>query len=379
MNTLPKLASLLLLWWLPLASLWSPGASAELVANLYQQEELVLDQGSRERRRAVEQALNQVLVRVTGNSRAPNLLALRNAIADPAQLVDAYRYESSAETLLRDGEQLPASRLIISFSRSGIERLLSAAGLPLWSANRPSVLVWLVRDDFDRGRQLVSLQDSSEVAATVQNIARERGLPLVTPLLDLEDRLMINAEKIWQLDSEAIREASSRYQADAIVVGRYSQTSSGLWLAAWSLIHRDRQDVFDLENQQETALVAEGLAIVAEQLAAMYAIVLSNGGGAEVTLELHEVNSFPAYVAAINYVAGLDVVRQLRLLGVEDNRLQLRLQMQGDVDSLTNALQLDRKLIPLDAITRGPGQGVTLPPYNGGGSAPQPLRFRWPG
>lgn len=366
--------------WLVAAFVWglaAPICSAEVVVNLYQQGELVAGQGTKERKQAAASALATVLVRVSGQERVLTSEAVIKALDKPEKLLQAFRYESSDQLMTLNDQQVPASNLVMNFSRPGIESLLRQAHLPLWPSNRPSVLVWLVKDDLSQGRTLVSLQDGGELSEAVLGVAARRGLPLVIPLLDLEDQLSISADDVWRLEQAAIIEASARYQADAILVGRYSQTSSGRWISAWTLMHKQHQQVFDGEQQSQERLLEVGLNDVSEYLAGIYGISTNGRGAGTLLMEVQSVNSFADYVDVLAYLGELEVVRQLNLVAIEGGQVRLSLSMEGDVTSFTDTIELDRRLQPMPQQT---GQSVNLPAALAPlGSSDNPLRYRWPG
>ncbi|GAB3094924.1 DUF2066 domain-containing protein [Aestuariicella hydrocarbonica] len=352
-------------------------ASAETVANLYQQRELVVGQGSSERLRAMSEALSTVLVRVSGQPAVLQSDQVKQALSSPEGYMEAYRYESGSTTVERDGQQVPATTIVLNFSRAGVEGLLRQAQLPLWPANRPSVLVWVVKDDFNQGRRLVSLQDEGELSGAVKEAARRRGLPVVTPLLDLEDQVSIKPDDLWALNTDAIMQASERYKADAVLVGRYSQASSGQWLSAWTLFHKQKQQVFDRERAEEAALLTDALDATSDYLADIYSINTNGARAGTVVMEIDQIQDFSEYVKTLSYLTDLDMVRQLDLLAVDGAKLQLMLKMDGDVALLANALELDNRL-----VTVAPKTGrdtVSLPAsLEPQGSLANPLRYRWP-
>lgn len=357
-----------------LSFLVSVGARAELVENLYQQSELVVDQSAQARQQATQSALGKVLVRVSGRAALLDHPSIQLALSKSQGFVEAYRYESTKETIIQDEQERSVSRLVLNFSRMGIERLLREQQAPLWPANRPSVLVWLVKDNLSVGRELVSLNDSSELSDVASGIAQLRGLPVMLPSLDLQDLLSINADQVWTLDQAALIEASARYQADVILVGRYTQASNGRWLSAWTLLHKQHQQVFDVDTAEEGELVAEGINAATDFLASIYSISSLGGATESVTIEVQQVNGFTEYVQVLNYLDSLEVIRQLDLVSLERQSVKLRVTMEGEMHSLTDALELDRRLLPQtnSATSHIP---VNLEPL---GSDDNPLQYRWP-
>ncbi len=365
--------------WLLMASV-VPAASAEQVKGLYQQDELVANQSDSLRRKAAAEALGKVIVRVSGRASVLRDPAVAAATGDPLAYLEAYRYESTDKLILEGDKELPATRLVMSFSGVGIERLLRRNNLPVWPANRPAVLLWLVSDDLKAGRQLAELQGDSDSGREVRRAAAERGLPLVLPLLDLQDKRALKPQQVWSMDQQAIAAASDRYSSDAVLVGRFSHTASGRWLSDWSLLHKGEKSVFDADGSSQEQVISAGLAAAAEKLAALYAVVSNGAAGGELLLEVEAVNGFAAWQQVVDYLQGLEAVQQLTLERYGNGMLTVQLKLAGDPAQLSAVLDLDRRLLPVSAPEPKP-VAAAVDPAAEPGSAGEPvlprLRYRW--
>ena len=119
-------------------------AWAEVVPWLYDIDVVVASQGDAERRRAAGAALTQVLSRVTGLRELPFSAKVDDAIRKPERYYVRYGF-ATRDIPPEDGEDAVAeTRLNIHFERGPLLELLRQTGLPVWSADRPSVLVWVV-------------------------------------------------------------------------------------------------------------------------------------------------------------------------------------------------------------------------------------------
>lgn len=362
----------LFLWCLVVGVFGPQIGRAELVKGLYTTDVLVSSQGGAERVRAASEGLAEVLLRVSGHPRALRHPDIKQALKRAQRYVSEFSYESTEDTLVVNGEVRAAHKLILKYSASLVERLLRRAEQPIWPANRPNLLVWLVMDEYPTGRRLVgdaAVRDSLRVAA------QRRGVPMILPLLDLQDQIAISADALWELDETNTLAASRRYRADGILVGRYSQTSQGNWLANWKLLHRDEAVVFDSGSEEFDRMLNSGLDQVADYLAGLYAIVPGEQGPAAVVVQLSGVSNFASYAAALNYLDGLAMVRHAALVAVRGDTLLLNLYTEGDLSQLLDTLALDNKLLPADE-----GGSLSLPDsrYSAKGSAENPLQFRWP-
>ncbi len=174
-----------------------------------------------ERRRAFSEAMREVLIKVSGLTTTTNPASIRRALNNPEPFVESWKTQATLQRLNPDevvSELREAIAIEVNFYESEIQRLLDENDIPIWPANRPETLVWMVVEDELEDRLILgddNLRPGSTVA-NLQNFASERGLPLLFPLLDLEDQLRLGVSKLWELDEAAILNASRRYQAESI-------------------------------------------------------------------------------------------------------------------------------------------------------------------
>ncbi|GAA5316423.1 MAG: DUF2066 domain-containing protein [Candidatus Pelagadaptatus aseana] len=352
----------------------SASASAELVRDLYTQSVLVANQSEETRREAAQEALKKVLQRVSGTPDVLHSPELMGLITRAESYLESFHYESSDELIDYRGQEVKASKLVLRFSGSTLETFLRQVRLPVWPANRPSILVWLVTDSA-AGKQMVSPEMADPVAELLPQVARDLGLPISRPLFDLQDQMAANAADFWRLDRRAVRAASQRYPVDAVLIGRYSQTSTGLWLATWSLEHKNNQNIFDSQAIEPEALLTDGLQQVAAYLAGLYGVVASEVPGNALVLELSSVATFADYIGALDYLNGLTIVSHVAPHSIAGDRMRLQLFVEGGRSVLLDTLELDRRLDRVASPIDGLGQVSVNPP----GSLENPLKFIWQG
>lgn len=344
------------------------GARAERVVDLYSADTLVRTQSAAQRAAGAKRALAEALVRISGVADAAERPPVREALVRAEDFVYEYSYHSTEETLEDpSGVPVPASRLSFKFSPTLIEGLLREAGLPFWPANRPAVLVWMVSNTTEG----MAVNSDGTAYRQLRQAAGQRGLPLITPLFDLEDYLALPAEALWRLDEPAIREASERYRPDAVLVVRFSELSSGEWRADWQLLHAEGVVSGDARAAERAALRAAAVGAVADHFAGLYAINPGESGSGQVALLVNNVEDFATYKAIEGYLQKLALVRRVELTRLSDNRLLLQVHTEVDIPRLENALALDGRLLPDE--TGSLPQNRYLPR----GLAANPLRYQW--
>lgn len=344
------------------------GVQAERVVDLYSADTLVRTQSVTQRAAAAKRALSEVLVRISGEADAAERPAVRQALARAESFVYEYSYHSTESTLEDpSGVPVPASRVSFRFSPVLVDELLREAELPFWPANRPAVLVWVVSNSAE------GLSTSSDEAMynRLREQAARRGLPLITPLFDLEDFLALSSEALWELDKATIQEASERYRPDAIVVLRFSELSSSQWRADWQLLHSEGNLSGDAQAPERAELEATALASLTQHFAQLYAISPGETAAGKIALLINDVNDFATYKTIELYLQKMALVRRVELLRLTDNRLLLMLHAEVDTSRLENALARDGRLLPEE--TSSLPQSRYLPR----GIVANPLRYQW--
>lgn len=362
-------------------------AHAEVVPGLYHATVLVPAQDVKSRNAAITTGLEQVLIKVSGSASVRDLPVINTALGQSQQYLDAYRYASTSEQITTEQGVHAATRLELTYNRVAIDRLLHQAGLPLWPDNRPAVLLWVVADVPELGRTLVTPADQPAFYDAVTAAAAARGLPVIRPLLDLEDRLAVSVDQLWdQQDSQLIMDASARYQADAVAVVRLSTLPSGEPVSSWLLLHKDQPQLFEGSGVDLPGVVASGLGQVATYLASLYAISAQQEASTDLSVQVRNIQTFADYTTLQTYLGRLGVIKRVELVSILDTEVSLRIVANAAPAQVLDALRLDRKLMPVETVDGATGD---VPTAQVGSEAPvsplgsvsagtaQPLIYRW--
>lgn len=300
--------------------------------DLYQVREPVANQQPEEREEALRKAFDTLVLRLTGDARTDQVAQLR---ADPQQLVSRYAYEDNA--------------VVVSFDPITTERALRSAGLPLWGADRPSILTWWLGES-PNGSQLVG--DAQEGSSALRAAAQHRGLPLRLPLADLSEQLAATAETVTAKEPQALREVSDRYDADGLLAVLAKQSGDS-WEASWRLWVGDKQTQGKASGDSRAAVADEVMLAVSTFLAPQYRVAA--GDTSEITLEV--------LGADVERFAELDRLLEpfgARLQRVESDRLVYRLN--ASPEQLRSQLALAR-------LQEVPADEIETPPANPGMAA----------
>jgi len=336
----------------------SCAARAEQVEQLFEAQVPVAGQDAGARDTAAREALRRVLVKVGGSRRVldnPDVTAaLRNA---PTLLLQYYFQH--AEYPPRDDEA-ESSQLMLhaSFQPNAVLDILRRAGEPLLSANRPGTLVWLVLDEGE-GPQLLSREPGGMAIDWLGVHAGVRGVPLLFPLLDLEDSLAVTPQQVAGLDMDAVLQASRRYGANSVLMGRLVRSSEGAWMVEWQH-HVGEEWVYGQASASSLVQATEQITdAVAETLAQRFAVRAEIDHSEQLRVRVDGVRSYVVYEQLAKLLQGLASVRGLRLALVDRDSLFFDLITDANPDAVQRELTL---LAPL----RAEGDAAAL-------------RYRWVG
>jgi len=295
------------------------------------------------RANAFREALDLVLIQVTGSDDAEHLSRLNEVFVNPERYV----------LRLRPG---PDNTLIVSFDGDAIEQLLKQYHYAIWKGDRPVTLVWLAVDRGEGEREIVGADDEREFADVpgtidrnrllrehIEETAKRRGISVIFPLLDTEDRRNIGFGDLWGGFEERLFVASRRYGTSSILVGRVriDSTQPSRW-------------TYYFANDRVSWLGGPEMAtgLVADTLAAQLAIP-GDAQLASYDLTIDGIDSIVAYGRITQLMENLGAVEAFALKTVMGKKVEYRVQIYGDIDRLNNALQRSRELQPTRMIDTG--------------------------
>ena len=334
-------------FWLPvvaLALLAAVSGSARCTeVDVYEAEVPWSDRDADARASAFRQALRQVLVKVTGRRRIADAAALEPLVENAQGLVQQYRLRAVA---VGEGETaVQEPRLWARFDEGAVDRLVRDAGLPVWSRPRPSVLAWVAAEgpaESDGTFRIAGAEGAEEIAEILRRGAQSRGVPLVLPLLDIEDQALAGPPELWVEADDRIRAASERYRPGGILIGSIGRIV--LWEAQWSLLLPGAAQRWSTEGDVLGLVVDEGMHEAIDALAAHYASTMPEIEGAAIAVSVSGVHDFEGYARTMRYLESLDEVESVDVLAVVAGRLRLGLKLRTGVSGLRGLVALGSTL-----------------------------------
>lgn len=262
-------------------------------------------------------ALKAVVVKVSGQRDAAARLG--GALSDPRRYVQ--RFGFTGENVLQVG-----------FDNVSIDRLLTEGDVPIWGRERPATLVLLNVTATDGSSYWIDTTGSSAEREAVSRAARQRGLPIIWPQSSSQDGAQLSA------DPGSAMQIARRYDANAALVGNARSDGSGGLTVRWTLIS-------DTESGNTNGSLEDGVHFTADAFARVYAA--SGSTLDSVALEISGIENLSSYAGVLNYLEGMTLVRAVAVEQLVGDTMRFRLAVRGDANTLTRALALDGKFVPV--------------------------------
>lgn len=316
------------------------------VLYLYKAEIPVSDQSAETRREAFIKALETVLIRLSGYRGIAAMSESQNILQNASRYVLQYRYQSIEPAKNNQAVVLPLL-LQVEFDGLALTAQMQRENLPVWGSNRPNSLMWVgVEQGFNRHMQ--AEDDRDPIRAAFDVAAVQRGLPLLFPLMDLDDQEQVGFADITGGFATRILDASSRYDADTVVtVALIQQNNKMLWKSHWTVYKENVASRWSTDgNLQE--IISAGIDGIADILASRYA---SRGGEQkrthEIKLQVSNISGLQGYARVLNHLKSLQPVISVQPVWIYDDTVHYKLLLQGDQQNLERVVLLGRVLFPV--------------------------------
>tara|TARA_B110000914_G_scaffold137487_1_gene120295 strand:- start:4469 stop:5527 length:1059 start_codon:yes stop_codon:yes gene_type:complete len=316
------------------------------VEGLYTAQVPIKDQSSKQVLGAKKIGLAQVIVKVTGQTQSLNHSGIRAALKNAETYLQRFSFST---TQLLDGQ--PQAMMELAFDRLQVDQLMRDSGMPIWGTDRAAVLVWLVEDK--QGLRQIVNDNGHPMVAQIMAQADQRGMPLLWPLLDLEDQVSINAGALWGLFRETIKQASSRYQADAVLVGRMFQDSQQLWRVEWNFWLDEVEQTWSSQGANVATLVDPLQDRLASSLVAKFALTTSAQSPSDdvsqsAILRIDQVTQIDDYVDILAMLKTIAGIQRVQLHSANGSTLEFRIIAQSQLAQVKSIVDLKRRLQAVD-------------------------------
>jgi hypothetical protein len=296
------------------------------------------------------------MARVSGNSDLLEQESARKLLADAEAMVQSYQFLRAD-----DGQD----QLRMSFGSVAVNRALASIEAPVWGANRPLTLAWIVVED--QGNRDLLVQKGPDAAAdpwrrAFVEAARDRGLPVVLPPAERAGDSRLLSEIRGQFMGP-VKEASENIEHNLLGVVSVSR-ANGAWQASWRLQGEgieDNQEV--ISGTGPGAVAQQVIGAWADVLAARYAVSAGDvDSAARVDIVVEGVTSLNDFAEVVTALDKMTPVVSSDPVRVREGRMTLKVVISGEVAQLEQYIALDQRFFAMGAAEAAPVDSATGTP-----------------
>jgi hypothetical protein len=319
------------------------GSYAAEVNNLYQAQSPISSRDEQLRQQLMPQLLRQVILKVVGNQALVDSTELEAVLSKASEYLQTYEYER-LHPISADLTQPDQLSIKLKFDQNAVNQAISQLGLPIWGKIRPDVLSW-VAVKHDQQHYLLGQDDIGlGVTQPLQSAADNRGLPFLTPLMDLQDQTQLNFDAIWQQNDVAVQTASQRYGADIILVSRITMTQESAQVDWQAFINGEVKHWQSTGSLQQA--LSDGVGQLADTLATQYSQPADTDRAEQrISMQVADVLDYQDFSRVMSYLRQLDYITEIRVLNLSEQKLDLDIAFNSNLAVLKRTLSVGRMLI----------------------------------
>ena len=347
------------------------------VKNLYNAKVIVNSQTNSERKRALQEAMGAVVLKVGGQQELLSNSTIKKGLKNYSKYVANYRYQRKTDKI----------ELLVTFDEGKINQLFEQANAPIWGSLRPQILLWLVEENglhrttisnatyssfSDNLSSNTSPQVSYNLPESVENFSTLRGLPILMPLIDLTDMNTISTFDIWGRFAEQVQAASLRYNPESIIIIRLSNSSlvpqqesyeeidacllcqgkAQAYALDWSFIadaQAYNQDKIEAQIFGEITygtapddLLQQALTVISDKIYQKYA--LNSGVDSDYVIDVANISALQNFIEVERFLEQLSSVKSVKLLKASGNNRRFKLALKSSGQAFLASLKLNQQL-----------------------------------
>ncbi|MPY24717.1 DUF2066 domain-containing protein [Shewanella psychropiezotolerans] len=343
-------------------------------AEVYQLDETLVPVESRsaaQRQKAISIGLREVVLKNSGTKASISHPSVQAKVKNPSSLLSQFGYKEI------DGELF----LQVSFDHQRIIQLLRDAQLPVWGKQRPLTLIWLVEDDAE-ARQIVNDESVLDSRELFQSASESNGVPLLFPIMDLDDNMNVTLNDIRGKFVEQVARASQRYQADYFVMASIDTRGESVEYS-FALYPKSTGETMSTPLTSKSKVVKdldtavnEIISGVSEFYVGRYAIA-DSGSDLDSYVTFVDITELKQVVEIEKYFKQLSAVKSVQLTQLQGTSAKFKLDLFGTEEDLRRLMKLEPRVSVL-------GESMPVTPTDDGfdplpSNEVQGPEYRWQG
>lgn len=327
--------------------------AGDMVPWLYEVTLPVASQRVNEINRVQKVGLETVLERLTGERNIKRTPTINSALQNAQNFV----LQHSFGVTRADAENQTTSQFAtIEYDPAAIKDLVRTAGLPLWTANRPAVLIWLTHVE-NGSFQFVEGDSNPDhpLVQAVRNAALARGLEIRWGEKSVPDYGVYNFADHLLVHNWEFTRLASKYKVDVVLAidltpfqSHFLVRSSipfGIPIAPiWS-------DIFD----NSVGAVESVVHTLADELAALYRV--ESRGIFQFEILVENVERIEVYQAVVQYLNTWEFIDRVELTSVRGTSFRFTIYASSSREQFFEHIMYDGRLESTSKDTRA---GATI-------------------
>ena len=176
--------------------------------------------------RIQKQAIEKLIVRLTNPEKSDAKKLTEQFFPEPAKYIKQFR-------------KIENGGVLVSLDGDSIQEVLIEAGVSLWRIDRPTIMIFLAIESAMGEREIVlsdyghrvfsyspGIDKNLNIKDQIKSVARERGISVVFPDMNEDERKIINFSDIWAGFIDRMLEVSGRYNASNVLTAKVRKDES---------------------------------------------------------------------------------------------------------------------------------------------------------
>ncbi|OGT40185.1 MAG: hypothetical protein A3F12_08005 [Gammaproteobacteria bacterium RIFCSPHIGHO2_12_FULL_38_14] len=310
---------------------------AAKVPDLYQVELPVTAQSDTARNTAMQKGLMQVLVKLTGEPTIVENDVIKGSL-------------DKADTYVQEFSYLPSSRtdmpytIQIRYNSGDIQRLLKRAGVAYWNVDRPLILMYLTWTTKDHQTEIIGHDVPQYLLDMTEQQGKIYGLPIIFPMMDMTDTSQIAVQDILNMNIPSLKQASKRYEPDALLVGHMEEVTGGV-TSVWRLTSGNNQWDFVINELNSKDVIASLMSQVSQTLAKRYVVKTTNATSTWLKLTITNVTGSNDLPQLMQYLQQMPDIMDVRLQRIIGDVVEVKILVKGSLETFKQNAAVGERLV----------------------------------
>ncbi|MEE3003810.1 MAG: DUF2066 domain-containing protein [Pseudomonadota bacterium] len=306
---------------------------------LYVSSVIVKNKTDQEWRRAVKDAFDEVLVKVSGNPGVNTLSSIKDEMLTHKQIVQQFSYENAAG---KDGESVLS--LKVNFDIEMVNDILKKSGQMIWGDIRPETMVWFLNDSDSSNVVITDQDDESRI---FKDVATKWGVNLYFPITDIKYNSLANLDIDSNDVTRLVKEFSARYNVEQILIGQHDRRFSDKF--NWKLVTVDDEYSWSYDNTSFNESISNAIGHMVKDMVSRNAVFQEDYLESVTTVSFSNVSSLSSYQSLLNFLKSSPIVSEFYVDKVQDNYVSFSIISKGGSVALSDYFQKNKNKFALIA------------------------------